>query len=333
MAANLTPQYLEAHKKLRTAVTPAEKIEIYEELLRLLPKHKATEKMVAQHRSMLAKLKEEMLKPSVSGKHGVGVSYLIEKTGAGQVILVGPPNSGKSSLIKALTGAEPEIGDYPFTTRMPAPYMMKFENIKIQLVDLPPITAEFLESWQIELIKVADAAVIVADASAPETPGLLEILFARLKDKRVEFVSESFLPPAEEAVRVFRKRSFLVAAKTDLDSGGENLEALKFFYEAQLPIVPISAETGDGLEPLRRRIFDLLQVIRVYSKPPGKKVDLNDPHVLRRGANVVDIARSVHKDFAEQLAYAKLWREGGYSGQMITRDQVLQDQDVVELHI
>jgi len=331
MAANLTPQYLEAHKKLRTAATPAEKIEIYEELLRLIPKHKATEKMVAQHRSMIAKLKEEMLKPSAAGK--AGVSYLVPKQGAGQVILVGPPNSGKSSLIKALTGAEPEIGDYAFTTRTPAPYMMKFENIKIQLVDLPPLTAEFLESWQIELIKVADAALVVADAAAPETPALLETLFARLKDKRVEFVPESFTPPAEEAGRVFRKRSFLIAAKTDADPGGENLEALKFFYEAQLPIVPVSAETGDGLEALRRRIFDLLQVIRVYSKPPGKKVDLNDPHVLKRGASVVDIARSVHKDFAEQLAYAKLWREGSFSGQMITRDQVLQDQDVVELHI
>ncbi len=158
-------------------------------------------------------------------------------------------------------------------------------------------------------------------------------LFARLKDKKVEFVSDAFEPPAEEAMRIFRKCSFLVANKTDLDPGGENFEALKFFYEAQLPIVPVSAATGAGLEGLRRRIFDLLRVIRAYSKPPGNKVELTDPHVLKRGANVLDIARSVHKDFAEKLAYARLWREGSFNGQMVTRDEVLQDQDVVELHI
>lgn len=331
MPANLTPQYMEAEKKLRTAVTPAEKIEIYEELLRLIPKHKGTEKMVAQHRSKIAKLKEEQQKAAASGKRGV--SYIIDKSGAGQVILVGPPNSGKSSLIKALSGAEVEVGDYPFTTRAPAPFMMKFENVKVQLVDLPPVTAEYMESWQVEMIKVADAALVVADASAPETPGLLETLLARLKDKKVEFVSEAYVPPAEEAVRIFRKRSFLVANKTDLDPSGENLEALKFFYEAQLPIVLVSAVTEEGLENLRRRIFDLLRVIRAYSKPPGKKVEFTDPHVLKQGANVLDIARSVHKDFAEKLAYARLWREGSFSGQMVTRDEVLQDQDVVELHI
>ena len=188
--------------------------------------------------------------------------------------------------------------------------MMKYENVKIQLIDLPPITAEYLESWQVELIKVADAALIVVDAANPDSPGLLETLFARLKEKKVEFVPETYEPPADEAVRIFHKRTLLLADKSDLDPAGENREALKFFFEAQLPLISISAETGEGLEELRRRIFDLLRVIRAYSKPPGKKVEHDDPHVLKRGANVLDIARSVHKDFAEKLAYARLWREG-----------------------
>ncbi len=331
MAANLTPQYMEAEKKLRSATIPQERLEIMQEMLALMPKHKATEKLQAQLKTKIAKLKEEMQKPSASGKHGV--SYLIDKQGAGQVVVVGPPNSGKSFLIKQLTGAEPEVGDYPFTTRVPAPYMMKFENVKIQLIDLPPITAEYLESWQVEMIKIADAALVVADAADPDSPELLETLFARLKEKKVEFVSETYEPPADEAVRIFHKRTLLLANKSDLDPAGENRKALEFFFEAQLPLVSISAEMGEGLDELRRRIFDLLQVIRAYSKPPGKKIDHSDPHVLKKGANVLDIARSVHKDFAEKLAYARLWREGLYSGQMVTRDEVLQDQDVVELHL
>jgi hypothetical protein len=319
-------------------VTPQEKIEIYEELLRLIPRHKGTEKMVAQHRAKIAKLKEESQKAAVAGKHGV--SHLIDKQGAGQVVIVGPPNSGKSSLIKALTGADPEIGDYPFTTRTPAPYMMKYDNVKVQLVDLPPITAEFVESWQVELIKVADTAIVVADTADPETPGMLETLFARLKDKRVEFVREDcilledgLVRRVDETVRVFRKRAFLVAAKADLDPEGGNLEALKFFFEASLPVWPVSAESGDGLETLRRGIFDMLRVIRVYSKAPGKKAERTDPHVLGRDSNVMDVAKAVHKDFAEKLNYARLWREGSVSGQMVNRDEILQDEDIVELHL
>jgi ribosome-interacting GTPase 1 len=322
---------MEAEKKLRTAKTPEEKIEIYEELLRLIPKHKGTEKMVAQHRAKIAKLKEEIQRAAASGKKGP--SHIIEKQGAGQVVVVGPPNAGKSLLIKALTGAEPEVGDYPFTTRAPAPYMMKFENVKVQLVDLPPITAEFMESWQVEIIKVADAALLVADAADADSPALLETLLGRLKERRVEFVGEDFVPPADEAVRVFRKKAILVANKTDADPRNENLEALKFFYAGALPIVAVSAAEGTGVEDLRARIFRILQVIRVYSKAPGKKADPESPFILKRGRTVMDIASAVHKDFAEKLNYARLWRGREISGLMVNRDFVLEDEDVVELHI
>jgi hypothetical protein len=331
MPANLTPQYIDAEKKLRTAKTPQEKIEILEEMLALIPKHKGTEKLQAQHKSKIAKLKEEMAKqPSV--KHGL--SHIIPKQGAGQFIVIGTPNTGKSMLIKSLTGAEPEVGDYPFTTRVPAPYMMKFENVRVQLIDLPPLTSDIMESWQVELIKVADAALIVVDLSNAESPSLLESLIAKLKEKRVEFVAEDYVPPEEgPGPPQFKKRTLLVANKKDLDAGGDHLETLKFFYEGQLAILPVSSLLGEGLEELKKRIFSILHVIRVYSKAPGKKPDHNEPFVLKRGSTVIDMARAVHKDFAEKLAYARLWRGEEYTGQMVNRDFILEDEDICELHI
>jgi ribosome-interacting GTPase 1 len=331
MPANLTPQYIDAEKKLRTAKTPQEKIEILEEMLALIPKHKGTEKLQAQHKSKIAKLKEEIAKqPSV--KHGL--SHIIPKQGAGQFIVIGTPNTGKSMLIKSLTGAEPEVGDYPFTTRVPAPYMMKFENVRVQLIDLPPLTSDIMESWQVELIKVADAALIVVDLSNAESPTLLESLIAKLKEKRVEFVAEDYVPPEEgPGPPQFKKRTLLVANKKDLDAGGDHLETLKFFYEGQLAILPVSSLLGEGLEELKKRIFSILHVIRVYSKAPGKKPDHNEPFVLKRGSTVIDMARAVHKDFAEKLAYARLWRGEEYTGQMVNRDFILEDEDICELHI
>jgi len=331
MAANLTPQYLEADKRLKSAKTQQERLEIMQEMMALMPKHKATEKLQAQLKAKISKLKEEMEKQPAA-KHGV--SFIIPKQGAGQVVVIGSPNAGKSMLIKALTGAEPEVGDYPFTTRASAPYMMRHENVRVQLVDLPPMTPDLMEGWQVELIKVADAALIVVDLANADAPSLLESLVAKLKDKRVEFVREEYQPPeGSPGPLPFRKRTLLIANKTDLDAGGTNLEALKFFFDGSLTIVPVSASTGEGLEGLKKRIFDFLHVIRVYSKAPGKKPDHNEPFVLKRGTTVIDMARAVHKDFAEKLAYARLWRGTEYTGQMINRDFVLEDEDVCELHL
>ena len=330
MPANLTPQYLEAEKKLKTAKTPQEKIEVLEEMLAVIPKHKGTEKLQAQIKTKIAKARDEREKRP-SAKHGP--SYIIDKRGAGQVVLIGPPNSGKSMLIKSLTGAEPEVGDYPFTTRIPAPYMMKYENIQIQLIDLPPLTPEIMESWQLELIKVADAVLVIVDVSSADSPGLLETLFSRLQEKRILFVRDEEGLADESGAPMFRKKALLVANKADVAAAGENLEALKFFFEKQLAVIPVSAARGEGLAELKTRIFTLLHIIRVYSKAPGRKPDHDEPFVLRKGSRVIDIARAVHKDFAEKLTYARLWREGQFSGQMVNRDQPLEDEDIVELHI
>jgi ribosome-interacting GTPase 1 len=331
MPANLTPQYLEADRKFREAKTTQEKMKALEEMMATIPKHKGTEKMRAMIKTKMAKLKEAAQSKPALARHGP--SFHIEKSGAGQVVVIGPPNSGKSKLISALTGAQPEVGDYPYTTHSPAPYMMKFENIKIQLVDTPPVAPEEVETELAELIKTADGVMLVLDLADQETPSVLENLFSKLKEKRLELAAEGSSPPPEAGR--FVKKALIVANKCDGPQAEENLAFLQEYFGPGTAFFPASALRGDGLDDLRKKIFLLLDIIRAYSKVPGKKADHNDPFSLKRGTTVIDLARAVHKDFFEKFKYARIWRKGSLSfqGQMINRDFVLEDEDIVELHI
>ncbi len=331
MPANLTPQYIEADRKFREAKTPQEKIKFLEEMMALIPKHKGTEKMQAMLKTKMAKLKAAMQARPAATRHGP--SFHVEKSGAGQVAVIGPPNSGKSKLVAALTGAQPEVGDYPYTTRSPAPYMMKFENIKVQLVDTPPIAPEEIETELAELIKTADGVLLVLDLSDQEAASVMENILAKLKEKRLELAAEN-VPGPLEAGR-FVKKTLIAANKSDSPLAEENLAFLKEYFGQGILFSTVSADRGDGLEELRKKIFLLLDVIRAYSKVPGRKADFNDPFALKRGTTVIDLARAVHKDFFEKFKYARIWRKGSLAlqGQMINRDFLLEDEDVVELHI
>ncbi|MDI6844717.1 MAG: 50S ribosome-binding GTPase [Candidatus Saccharicenans sp.] len=329
MPANLPPEYYEVEKTLRQARSPEEKIAIMEKLLSIIPRHKGTEKLVALYRSKIAKLKEEIERRPAARK---GQLFRIEKSGAGQVIVIGPPNSGKSSLIRALTGVEVEVADFPFTTRIAAPYMMPFEKIKIQLIDTPPITADFLESWLVEMIKMAEAVLLVLDASSPESSSWLEVILNRLKERKVELVPENVPIPPDRFP--FLKRSLLVLNKIDLREASELQEELEILFNQLPEKIAVSSMSGAGKEELRRKIFHLLQIVRVYSKAPGKKPDLESPFILKKGSTILDLARVIHKDFAEKLNYARVWnKQGTISGLRVTRDYLLQDEDTVELHI
>ncbi len=330
MPANLPPEYHRIEAELRTAKTPEEKIDIYERLIRVIPHHKGTDKLIAMYRQKIAKAREEGERRASTAKHAP--THKIEKSGAGQVVLVGPPNAGKSLLVKVLTGADPEVAEYPFTTRLPAPYMMPFENIQVQLIDTPPVAGEYMETWYPEMVKMADAVLLVADLSDPGAAAALDGIIRRLRERKVELAPASAEVPPERFP--FLKRAVLAANKFDSEGAAARLEELRILLETPLETVPVSAASGRGLEELRRTIFRLLRVIRVYSKVPGKKVDRSAPFTLREGITVLEMARAVHKDFAEKLAFARVWSAGGdIEGRRVTRDHVLADEDVVELHI
>jgi hypothetical protein len=329
MPANLPPQYFEKEKELKTAKTTGEKIAIMEELLSLIPKHKGTEKLQALYKTKISKLRSQSQKKAALSRHGP--TFHVDKAGAGQVILTGLPNSGKSSLIKALTNANPDIGDYPFTTHAPSPAMMMFENIQIQLIDTPPITPEYFEPWHAELIKSADAVLLLMDLGSQDPVTDLNEITEKLKEKNIELVPEDQDISPEK--QFFLKRTLVIANKTDLPGSEVSLSVLRSTIDPVYNLITISALEETELKELKKRIFAILKVVRVYSKMPGKKVEKRDPYVFRVGDTLMDMAKTVHKDFSQKLKFARIWGQGKYQGQKVNQEYVLQDEDIIELHI
>jgi len=329
MPANLPPQYFETEKKLKTAKTPQEKIAILEELLSIVPKHKGTEKLQALLKTKIAKFKHQSTKKLAVSRQGP--TFHIEKAGAGQIVLIGLPNSGKSSLVNSITNATLEVGDYPFTTHTPSPAMMAYENIQIQLIDTPPVTSDFIEIWHIEMIKVADGILFVLDLSRPSLVDDYLTLCQKLTEKRIETTVSPF--STAETEFSFRKKALIVANKLDHPEAKNNLESFRTQIPEKALLIPVSAKQKHNLDSLRLEIFKLLEILRVYSKIPGKKAERDEPFVFKKGSTLTDMAKAVHKDFASKLKFARLWNTQKYKGQKVNRDYELQDEDIIELHI
>jgi ribosome-interacting GTPase 1 len=328
MPANLPPEYYAAEKKLREAKTHAEKIAIIEEMLAIMPHHKGTDKLRALLRRKLAKLREEL--QSGKGKGGKGDFFTVKKEGAGQVAMAGPPNSGKSQLLASLTNAAPVIADYPFSTQRPLAGMICFENIKIQLVDLPPLTST-TALWVYSILRNADLILVVLDI-AGDPLGDWESIQTLLRERRIALVRE--VPDGETEEGKTYKRAILVLNKGDLDPDGEDFKAFRELLPGlEIPAIEVSAKMGMGLEELKRCIFQMLDIIRVYPKPPGKQPDMQNPVILPKGSTVEDLAEEIHKDFVEKLKYARVWGSAKFQGQRVFKDHVLEDGDIVELHI
>lgn len=326
MPANLTPVYKEAEAKFRSAVTREEKIAALEEMLRVIPKHKGTDKLQADLRSRLSKLKREPTK-----KGGAkGFSRKVPKEGAGQVVLAGMPNSGKSSLVASLTHARPEVADYPLTTRDTTPGMMPYEDIAIQLVDMPPLCEEHVEPWVYDVVRGCDLVWLVLSIEQPLVG--YELTTRLLAEKAIGLSCPSSGTPAEARPGWLYKPTLLVVTGMDKDGAEGDLEALDELLETDLPLIPVSTSASSGLEDLTQRTFEALDVIRIYSKQPGKEVDREQPFTLRRGSTVGDLAKAIHKDVAEGLRFARVWGVDVFDGQSVKAAHVLEEGDVVEIH-
>ena len=329
MPANLTPQYAQAEEEYKKAKTAEERLAALKRMYAVMPKHKGTEKLQADLKTKISQAREEIEHEKRSPKKG-GVSYKIPRQGAGQYVLVGGPNAGKSRLLTRLTRATPEVAPYPFTTREPHAGMMDWEDVQVQLIDTPPITADYIESYVSSMVRSADAALLLLDLGDDDGPFAAEAVIEQLAKRKTILAGTP--PTTAGDATIQHVKTLLVANKMDLPDAGSRLEIVREMYGERFPVHVTAAEHGTGLEELRHTIYRELNVIRVYTKQPGKPPDLESPFTCPAGSTLIDFAALVHRDFAVSLKSARIWGTGVFDGQAVGREHVLHDKDVVELH-
>lgn len=333
MALNPSPEYIKADEQYRAAVTPAEKLAALEEMLRTIPKHKASEKLQAELKRKISAAREAV---AAAGKKGGGGKdpFALPRQGAGQVLLMGAPNVGKSAIVGALTNAPVKVAEFPFSTHEPVPGMAHHEDVPIQLVDTPPVTKEHVPAGFWGAVHNADLLAVVVNLGADSLLEDADMVLGLLREKPIRLVTQPVVPvPPAGSEGPTPKRGLIIGNGCDLPGATDNVALVQEMADPEVKILPVSATTGENLHEFVKQLFDLLHVVRVYAKPPGKPPDKTAPFVVPIGSNVLDLAQHIHKDIAEKFKHARVWGEGVFPGQQVHHDHVLHDKDVVEIHV
>ncbi len=329
MPANLTPQYQKAEEEYRKAQTYQEQVECLQRMLQLIPKHKGTEKLQADLKTRLKEARNSLEQQAHAAKK-VGKTYRYPHQGAGQVVLLGAPNSGKSRLLAELTHAAPHVAAYPFSTREPLPGMMPWEDVAAELIDTPPITAAHFEPYLTSIVRSADMAVLAFDGSSDRAPDETAEVARQLASRKTGLTARSGF--ADGDLSTVHVKTLLVATRGDDPRCGQRLERFQEIFPNEFPVSRVELDRAESRETLRNEIYAALGVIRVYTKRPGHSPDLHDPYSLAKGATIEDLAIKVHRELAGKLKSARIWGSSGRDGQSVGRDHALADKDVVELH-
>lgn len=333
MPTNVPPQYREAEDRFRRASSIQERIAALQEMLAIMPKHKGTDHLKAQLRSRLSKLMAELEKGSSKGGGGRTEPFSMPKEGGGRATLIGPSNVGKSLLLNKATGAKSRVGAYELSTQEPVPGMLNYEDVRVQLVDTPPISNPSTQGRLYGLLRNTDVFVAVVDMSMDGMAQADEI-FSALGDWSFRMLNRGETPPPD-ANPWLCKPVVVVANKADIPGALDQYEILEDRLADRFPVIMASAEEGVGFDELAREVFDALKVIRVYAKSPRVQIgdyEPTEPIVLPIGATVMEAAAQLHKDLARGLKYAVLWGASGkFDGQRVGRTHELADRDIIEL--
>lgn len=332
MPANLPPQYQKLEEEYRQEKDLGRRLELLQEMLREIPKHKGTNHLQGELKAKISKLKTQIegaKKPS-GAKHAAPDH--IPREGAGQFVLFGPPNSGKSSIIGALTNAHVEITEWPFATRKPSPGMARWENVKLQLIDTPSIAPEYCETYVFNLIRTADVGVLVLSLGDDDLLERYEYVIHRVHEGKVRLAG--LVAPDPRYPTALEKKTLIAATGMDLPDAATRLDLLHDTVGDRATIVPVAIPTRAGLDDFLARGFALLELLRVYTRAPGQKPDLEDPILLPHQASVADAARAIHKDIAERLQFARIWSrvKPTLDGTRVPADHHVEDGDILEFH-
>lgn len=333
MPANLPPQYYELEREYKDERDPREKLRLAQELMAMMPKHKGTDKLQADLKAKISKLKKQVEGSEPAKKHGarfVDTRDHIDKEGAAQIILIGPPNSGKSTILDAVSRARPLIGDYPYTTREPLAGMMNFGTVQLQLIDTPPIASDYMEKFVPPLVRQADLVVLVVDIATPGFESRIEAVFKQLEEKRIILTPK--LPDKVDDPRMYYKKTVIAAHKSLEEGADAGRKVLTDLYP-DFSVIPTSILDDNLMANFKQAVFEALGVIRVYTKRVGHKADFDDPIILPIGGTVEAAALELHKDFLHKLQYARVWGEGKHEGQRVKNNFVLSDGDIIEFRI
>jgi len=389
MPTNLTAEAKHKWREVSSARTPEEKIEKLQEFLSLVPKHKGTENLQAQVKRKIAVLRREIAEKKRKKTGKSGPKFFVEKEGDAQIVILGPTNVGRSSLLSILTNAKVEISDYQYTTREPTPGMFQYEDLQFQIVEAPALMEVSADggAWELRTLTAArnaDGLLLMVDLSQDPVEqfslisrelekariltrkpkarveierkhvgaGFRIILLGHLvdctlkdveqlfkgygiHDATVKIQGEATIDDVEDAIfegTVYRP-AILLANKADLPNATRKFEQLKDFVGEKIKILPVSCRGISGLEKLGSEIFEMLEVIRVYTKEPNERFPSKRPFTMRRGSTVLDLARRIHSDFYKQFSYAKVWSKRlRFSPQKVGVSFTLEDGDIVEIH-
>jgi ribosome-interacting GTPase 1 len=388
LPTNVSPEFDRQRQVFEDTEDLAQRIAELEKLMSLAPRHKGAERMVGDYRKKLAQLKAKLAKRDEqerARRKGGVEEGVVRKEGAGQVCLVGVTNSGKSSLINAVTNADLTVGDYPFATPIPTPAMMTLEDVNIQLVELPGVFEGSHKAGigrqALSVARNTDCIAIIVDLSRDIEPQMSVILAeldaARIRLNREKtavriervglggmqvFGIQNFEGSKEEVFEYliarkvsniivrFQKpatfqqltdamdasvayvRAMIIATKGDAIDSMERFQELESIYGDRFEIIPTSVVRRENLDGMSWALYDHLDILRVYTKIPGKKKE-DRPIVLPEGSVVEDAASKVHKElFVERFRAAVILRKDD----KIKRRQVglsypLRDGDVLQL--